>query len=396
VAQVAFPAASSGAGAEARLVWEVPGSVASPGNGVVSLTFDDGPWDQYTSQILDILATAGVPATFFAVGLQAHRRPELVRREAAEGHAVEGHTWGHVDLTRLDDSGYGAEVDRTDSLISSLTATPVGCVRPPYGAVNATVVDRLGSRGLTTVLWSVDPADYSRPGTGAIVDRVLGAVRPGSIILLHDGGGDRSQTVAALPAIINGIRARGLGFVAACGTSFEAAVHPRVFAFGDTGGFTDGGGQVTSAHRLLGMAATPSGRGYWLVASDGGIFTFGDAGFYGSTGSYVLNRPVVGMAATPSGRGYWLVASDGGIFTFGDAGFYGSTGSYVLNRPVVGMAATPSGRGYWLVASDGGIFTFGDAGFYGSRGGQDDKDRFFAMVPSPGASGYRLGGQRLV
>ena len=114
------------------------------------------------------------------------------------------------------------------------------------------------------------------------------------------------------------------------------------------------------------MAATPDGKGYWLVASDGGIFAFGDADFYGSTGGIALNRPVVGMAATPDGQGYWLVASDGGIFAFGDARFYGSTGAIPLNRPVVGMAATPDGKGYWLVASDGGIFSFGDAGFYGS------------------------------
>jgi hypothetical protein len=82
-----------------------------------------------------------------------------------------------------------------------------------------------------------------------------------------------------------------------------------------------------------------------------------------------LNAPVVGMAATPDGGGYWLVASDGGVFTFGDAGFYGSEGGHPLNKPIVGMAATPDGGGYWLVASDGGIFSFGDASFYGSEGG---------------------------
>ena len=98
------------------------------------------------------------------------------------------------------------------------------------------------------------------------------------------------------------------------------------------------------------MAATPSGNGYWLVASDGGIFTFGDAVFYGSKGGQPLNKPIVGMAATPTGHGYWLVASDGGIFTFGDALFYGSTGGQPLNKPIVGMAATPTGHGYWLVA----------------------------------------------
>ena len=105
---------------------------------------------------------------------------------------------------------------------------------------------------------------------------------------------------------------------------------------------------------IVGMAATPDGGGYWLVASDGGIFSFGDARFYGSTGNLVLNKPIVGMAATPDGGGYWLVASDGGVFTFGDARFYGSTGNLVLNKPIVGMAPTPDGGGYWLVASDGG------------------------------------------
>ncbi len=121
---------------------------------------------------------------------------------------------------------------------------------------------------------------------------------------------------------------------------------------------------------IVGMASTPDGGGYWLVASDGGIFSFGDAAFYGSTGGMSLNKPIVGMASTPDGGGYWLVASDGGIFSFGDAAFYGSTGGMSLNKPIVGMASTPDGGGYWLVASDGGIFSFGDAAFYGSMGGK--------------------------
>ncbi|NNN14204.1 MAG: hypothetical protein HKL81_10715, partial [Acidimicrobiaceae bacterium] len=87
-------------------------------------------------------------------------------------------------------------------------------------------------------------------------------------------------------------------------------------------------------------------------------------GYYGSTTGVTLNRPIVGMASTPDGKGYWLVASDGGIFSFGDAAYYGSTGAMTLNRPIVGMASTPDGKGYWLVASDGGIFSFGDANFY--------------------------------
>ena len=124
----------------------------------------------------------------------------------------------------------------------------------------------------------------------------------------------------------------------------------------------------TSALPPVSSSPRQRGNGYWLVASDGGIFAFGDARFFGSTGAIRLAQPIVGMAATPSGNGYWLVASDGGIFAFGDARFFGSTGALRLNRPVAGMAATSSGNGYWLVASDGGIFAFGDARYFGSTG----------------------------
>src|ERR1700685_1576011 len=92
------------------------------------------------------------------------------------------------------------------------------------------------------------------------------------------------------------------------------------------------------------MAATRDGGGYWLVADDGGIFSYGDAAFYGSRGGQPLNKPIVGMAASASGRGYWLVASDGGIFNYGDAGFDGSAGSIALNKPIVGMSGTSAGR----------------------------------------------------
>jgi glycosyl hydrolase family 43 len=128
--------------------------------------------------------------------------------------------------------------------------------------------------------------------------------------------------------------------------------------------------------------------GYWQVASDGGVFTFGSAGFFGSTGSMRLNQPVVGMAVTPDHRGYWLVASDGGVFAFGDAGFYGSTGSLVLNKPIIAMIPTLDGGGYWLVASDGGVFAFGDAPFYGSAGGATIAYPVTAAAPSFLDGGY--------
>ena len=162
-----------------------------------------------------------------------------------------------------------------------------------------------------------------------------------------------------------------------------------IFNFGSAC-FAGSAGATKLARPIVGMAATPSGRGYWLVASDGGIFAFGDAGFFGSTGNVRLARPIVGMAATPTGRGYWLVASDGGIFAFGDAGFFGSTGAVRLAEPVVGMAATPTGRGYWLVARDGGIFNFGDASFAGSTGAIRLAQPIVGMAASASGGGYWL------
>ena len=168
-----------------------------------------------------------------------------------------------------------------------------------------------------------------------------------------------------------------------------AASDGGIFSFGHAG-FYGSTGAMALNRPIVGMAATPDGGGYWLVASDGGIFSFGDAGFHGSTGAMALNRPIVGMAATPDGGGYWLVASDGGIFSFGDAGFHGSTGALTLNRPIVGMAAVPGGGGYWLVASDGGIFSFGNAGFHGSAGGLPLNRPIVGMAATPTGAGYWL------
>jgi hypothetical protein len=141
---------------------------------------------------------------------------------------------------------------------------------------------------------------------------------------------------------------------------------------------------------MVGLASTPDGKGYWLVASDGGIFAFGDAAYYGSMGGHPLNQPIVGMAAGPSGHGYWLVAADGGILSFGGAPFEGSLGSDHLAQPMVGMAASPGSVGYWLVGTDGGVFAFGGAHFDGSFGGEQLGYPFVAITPLPHGSGYWL------
>ena len=147
---------------------------------------------------------------------------------------------------------------------------------------------------------------------------------------------------------------------------------------------------------------TTTGHGYWLVGSDGGIFTFGTAQFYGSTGNLHLNRPVVGITPTSDDGGYWLVASDGGIFSFGDTQFYGSlpgegfapAGSGVghsLNAPIVGMVPSADGKGYFMVGSDGGVFTFGDAKFEGSCPGIGGcSGTAVAVMPDASGNGYWL------
>jgi hypothetical protein len=163
-----------------------------------------------------------------------------------------------------------------------------------------------------------------------------------------------------------------------------------VFAYGQASFLGSTGGQPLNAP-VIGMEAIPgaAGDGYWLVAADGGIFAYGGAAFFGSTGGIRLNKPIVGITSSPTGRGYRLVASDGGIFSFGDAPFFGSTGGMKINQPIVGMAATPTGAGYWLVAADGGIFSFGDAVFYGSATGRGaGAPSAVAIVSSPSGHGY--------
>ena len=177
----------------------------------VALTFDDGPWPNSTAQILAILVQRQAPATFFVGGRQVERYPELVRQELAAGMAFGSHSYSHAQrFDRLPSARIRDELTRGRRPLGPLGVHPVG-FRPPGGAASATVLataQRLGDR---TVLWSVDPADW-QPGVSSdqLVWRVLAGVQPGAIVLLHDGGGDRSATVAALPAIIDGLRRLGL------------------------------------------------------------------------------------------------------------------------------------------------------------------------------------------
>ena len=177
----------------------------------VALTFDDGPWPHTTQQMLTILSQRQAPATFFVVGRQVERYPELVRREVAAGMAIGSHSYRHPQpFDRLPVARIRDEITQGRRTLVPLGIYPVG-FRPPGGAASPAVTAAAQELGDRTVLWSVDPADW-QPGVASdqLVQRVLAAARPGAIVLLHDGGGNRSATVAALPAIIDGLRRLGL------------------------------------------------------------------------------------------------------------------------------------------------------------------------------------------
>ena len=192
----------------------------------VALTFDDGPNPPYTGQILGILARYQVPATFFCVGLQASAHAADIARMAADGHGLGNHTWSHPFLPDLSRAELAEQLDRTDEVVARAAggAAP-GLFRPPYGSRSPDVLRWLGERAAPVVLWDVDPSDWARPGAAVIAGRVLMQARAGTIILMHDGGGDRSQTVTALPLVIEGLLDRGFHFTRA-GDLLAAASPP--------------------------------------------------------------------------------------------------------------------------------------------------------------------------
>jgi peptidoglycan-N-acetylglucosamine deacetylase len=182
---------------------------------IIALTFDDGP-GVYTPKILAILKAKGVKATFFVIGRQVPGRWSITRGLARAGMSVQNHTWNHPNLTRAPTATIRSEISRTDNLIKAVTGVRPTCVRPPGGAYDATAITVAAQGRHRLVNWSIDPRDWSRPGAGAIRSRVLNHAANNGIVILHDGGGNRSQTVAALPGIITGLRARGYSFVTVC------------------------------------------------------------------------------------------------------------------------------------------------------------------------------------
>lgn len=178
----------------------------------IALTFDDGP-GPYTPQIVSILESTDVPATFFEVGVEERYFHDSTSRIAALGYPIGDHTEGHVPMSGLSARDQRDQLLKAASAIGQYGAPFPRLFRPPFGLWSATTLRLLHSLRMLMVLWTVDTADYRRPGTEAIVHSAVMGARPGAIILLHDAGGDRSQTVAALPRIIAALRAQGYRFV---------------------------------------------------------------------------------------------------------------------------------------------------------------------------------------
>ncbi|WP_404827078.1 polysaccharide deacetylase family protein [Dendronalium phyllosphericum] len=180
---------------------------------VIALTIDDGPWQNTTSQMLDILKQNDVKATFFWVGQALQANPELAKREVAEGHAIGNHTWHHW-YRRMDEATAKSEIERTADLIYKTTGVKTYLFRPPGGFLNNGLAAYAKSQKDTVIMWSLTSADtdpHAKPQ--AFVNNVLKGAKPGAIVLMHDGGGDRQRTVKALPQIISGLKQQGYRFV---------------------------------------------------------------------------------------------------------------------------------------------------------------------------------------
>jgi peptidoglycan-N-acetylglucosamine deacetylase len=203
-----------------------PPGTATPGNAgagrpefhvsngpmAIALTIDDGPHPVYTPQVLRILEQYGVTATFSMIGRQVAQLPGIAVEVAAAGHQVSNHTWRHRDLQYLSPANAIDEIDRaTDAIRTQIGVTPQ-YFRAPYGAWTPTVIRHCEQTGMVPLAWSVDPRDWARPGTSYIVTNIIRHTRTGSIILEHDGGGDRSQTVAALRIVIPQLLEAGYHF----------------------------------------------------------------------------------------------------------------------------------------------------------------------------------------
>ena len=184
----------------------------TPEQKVIALTFDDGPWPESTAQVLDILKKNQIKGTFFLIGQNVKNYPGLVKREIAEGHVIGNHTWHHW-YQFLNPQAAAYEIDHTADLIYQVTGIKTNLFRPPGGLMHNGVAAYARNSKYAIIRWSSDSVDYSRPAVPKLINNVFRRAKPGGIVLMHDGGGNRSKTVQALPEIIANFRKQGYSFV---------------------------------------------------------------------------------------------------------------------------------------------------------------------------------------
>jgi len=217
---IAMPSIIGQANAQSRLDYSIPIELTRGGPStitrvptsqpVVAMTFDDGPHESLTPQLLDILAARDIRATFYVVGRRVNMYPRLVERIAAEGHEIGNHSWSHPRLTSLGNEGLMRELDNTSMAIQQAVGRPPVTMRPPYGLLSARQRNLISeNRYLPTILWSVDPQDWRRPGSAVVANRIVGGAHTGAVILAHDIIG---STIRAMPAALDGLLARGYRF----------------------------------------------------------------------------------------------------------------------------------------------------------------------------------------
>ena len=355
--------------------FDIPGQPYPPGSPVVALTFDDGPSPQITPGVLDTLAAHHAVATFFVVGQWVASHPDLVRRAVALGNTVQLHTMTHRDLSKSSAAQIAAEVDPEIPLVEALTGRRPTCLRPPYGAWNATVVNTMSARGIETVIWNVNPGDTESGATASsITSRALAGARPGAIIALHDAG-TKQATLTALPGILDGLRARGFTTVTMCGAAVPAGPQTvDVAVRADGAGYTldaDGGLHAFGgapgatgpkiphlAHRVVLRADGTSG---YVLDGYGGLHPFGGAPGVTSTGYWPGWDIARAAALRADGRSGWVLDGLGGLHPFGGAPALASGTSWPHWDIARGVAATSDGAGGYILDGLGGLHPFGTA-----------------------------------
>jgi peptidoglycan/xylan/chitin deacetylase (PgdA/CDA1 family) len=403
---------------------------------VVALTFDAGANADGVASIVNTLGQNHVAASFFLTGNFTTAFTAQAKQMAAAGR-VGDHSVSHPYFTKLTDAQMREQVLGAEQTIKKATGLdPWPWFRFPYGDYNAHTIAVVNSVGFVPVGWTVDTLGWEGTSGGItvskIVNRVLGGLRPGEVVLMHCGSNptDHSTLDAnALPTIIKDLKARGYSFVTldalrglgyhmlisgggvhsfgapGYGSSNLAAGITGVALVADraTGGYwmlkSDGGvdpfnatwygslrGKMPAGTKVTAIAAS-NGNGYWILTSNGGVHTFGSPGRGDVAAKLPLGVKGVGLAADPATGGYWMLKSDGGVDHY-DAPWYGSMRGKLPAGVTVTAIAAGNGKGYWILTSDGGVHAFGAPGYRSTAAGLPAGVRAVGLAADAASGGY--------